>query len=153
MASTQQQYKCPPKGSRYYPKEMRYNDETERFMDYVVVTQSIKEAETQENKKREVEAEKTREKFTNLANEWKEATSHFSLSRQQIGHRSFLKIIAMGDKAVPFILEDLRHCPMEGWLTALEVITDENAASKATSYREAVKCWIDWGMDKGYLKF
>jgi hypothetical protein len=101
----------------------------------------------------EREAERTKQKFDELTGRWIKETGHFSLERQQIANLSFLKIIAMGEKVLPLILTELGRRPMQGWLTALQVISDrDDITSSATSFREAIECWVNWGKDNGYLK-
>ena len=117
------------------------------------IIESIKDEKRQSLTKSIVEVEKTKQEFATLAKTWKKATAHFSLVRQQITHISFLRIIALGEKVIPFILEELKREPMQGWFTALQAISNEdNIDLKASSYKEAIECWVNWGKDKGYLK-
>ncbi len=102
--------------------------------------------------KQNTEAEKAKREFDVLVKEWKEATAHFSSERQQIGHLSFLKIAVLGKKALPLILDEFRREPIPGWLSILEAFAGNDVASNATTYKEAIECWINWGKANGYLK-
>lgn len=116
------------------------------------ITESIKDEKLQSITKSNVEAEKAKREFDVLVKEWKEATAHFSSERQQVGHLSFLRIAVLGEKALPLILDEFRREPTSGWLSVLEAFAGKDVASDATTYREAIECWINWGKDKGYLK-
>ncbi|MDQ3062056.1 MAG: hypothetical protein M3R14_04225 [Acidobacteriota bacterium] len=102
--------------------------------------------------KQEFEAEETKQEFQTLVKVWTKATSRFSFVRQQIVHPSFLRIIGMGEKALPLILEEVKERPIPSWFTALEAISGKDVASDATNIGEAAQCWIRWGQNEGYLK-
>lgn len=102
--------------------------------------------------KQELETEKIKQEFETLVKVWIKATAHFSFVRQQIIHPSFLRIIGMGDKVLPLILEELKQRPIPSWFTALEAISGKDVASEATSIGEAALCWLKWGQSEGYLK-
>lgn len=90
--------------------------------------------------------------FENLVKVWKKATHHYSFIRQKIVHPAYLRIIGMGEKVLPFILEELKERPSPGWFPALEAISGNDAAQAAKSIDEAVESWLNWGKQQSYLK-
>ncbi len=103
--------------------------------------------------KAKIEAEtEIKPEFENLVKVWKKATHHYSFLRQKIVHPAYLRIIGMGEKVLPFILEELRKHPSPGWFPALEAISGNNAAQAAKSIDEAVQSWLSWGKQQSYLK-
>lgn len=103
--------------------------------------------------KAKVEAEtQTKSEFENLVKVWKKATVHYSFIRQKIVHPAYLRIVGMGEKAIPFILQELKERPSASWFPALEAISGNNAAPAAKSVDEAVQSWLNWGKQQSYLK-
>src|ERR1700676_159150 len=71
--------------------------------------------------------------FQELARQWRQETSHFSYLPQKYRHTAYQKILGMGERAVPLILQGLK----EGggwWFDALAALTNENPAKAATGY-------------------
>lgn len=66
---------------------------------------------------------------------------------------SYQKIIAMGEKALPFILSDLRDNPdqPDQWFWALRVITEQNPVSDAHrgNFPAMVRDWLQWAENVG----
>jgi len=92
-----------------------------------------------------------KQEFDALVQTWKRATSRFSIITQKIIHPAYLRIIGMGEKALPLILRELQQNPSIGWFTALEAISGENAALEAESIDQAISDWLDWGEERHYL--
>jgi hypothetical protein len=93
-----------------------------------------------------------RERFRQLAAQWKEKSRHLSNTQQMAMLKPYQHIIGMGEQVVPLILEDLQREP-DLWFWALEAITHENpvppeAAGKVAKMSEA---WIEWGKQQGYI--
>jgi hypothetical protein len=93
-----------------------------------------------------------RERFQQLAAQWKEQSLHLSNTAQMAMLRPYQQIIGMGQAAVPLILEELQREP-DHWFWALEAITQENpvpqeAAGKVSLMAQA---WVNWGKQQGYL--
>lgn len=84
--------------------------------------------------------------FEKLATNWENETAMMSLVSQQLNHPDYLRIIKMGRPVVPLILERLPQRP-HAWLTALEILTDENPAAGAESVQDAVARWTRWGKE------
>jgi len=103
--------------------------------------------------KAKTEAEtQIKSEFANLVKVWKKATLHNSFIRQKIVHPAYLRIVGMGEKAIPFILQELTERPSASWFPALEAISGNNAAQSAKSIDEAVQSWLNWGSQESYLK-
>lgn len=90
--------------------------------------------------------------FKNLVKVWKKATFHYSFMRQKIVHPAYLRIIGMGERAIPLILEELRTNPSASWFPALEAISGNDAAQAAKTVDESVRSWLNWGKQQSYLK-
>ncbi|NEQ98313.1 MAG: hypothetical protein F6K30_16610, partial [Cyanothece sp. SIO2G6] len=91
-----------------------------------------------------------RSRFKMLEQTWREDTEAVSSISRIIAHPCYLKIIAMGYKAVPLILESLKNNPNH-WFPALSAITDANPALPGSSFDEAVAAWLNWGREQGYI--
>ena len=92
----------------------------------------------------------TEEEFNQLASKWKHETRHFSITVRRYANPAYKAILAKKEKAVPFILKELRRDP-DRWFDALEEITKENPAKDASTFYEAVDCWVSWGIANGHL--
>lgn len=93
-----------------------------------------------------------RSEFDNLVQMWKKATSHYSFLGQIITHPAYLRIIGMGEKALPLILDELRQRPNGNWFSALEAITGKDIGQEANSIDEAIQLWLEWGEQNKYLR-
>jgi hypothetical protein len=64
----------------------------------------------------------------------------------------YLRIIGLGERAIPLILEDLRKTP-DHWFVALHAITGVSPVPEESRGRidEMAKAWIIWGEQSGYL--
>jgi len=82
--------------------------------------------------------------FTELATSWRNQTWYVSSIQKRISHPDYLKIIGLGAKAVPWILEELKNEP-DYWFAALEAITREDPAPNASSVAELRDAWLAWG--------
>lgn len=84
--------------------------------------------------------------FVELATNWKMQTAHFSTTYHKVTNSNYLKIIGMGEKALPFILRDLKEGP-EHWFVALNAITKENPIPNEEfgNMKEMSKAWVKWG--------
>ncbi len=93
-----------------------------------------------------------RQRFVELAKEWREATGHLSSPSQIAMHPAYQRIIGMGPSVVPFILEDLRQTGAQ-WYWALHAITGESPVPPGVRHtsRETRDIWLKWGRDHGYV--
>jgi type I restriction enzyme M protein len=81
---------------------------------------------------------------------WKRHTLHKSSLAKTISHPSYVAIIGMGEAAIPLLLKELRDRP-DHWLVALHQITKQDPAPEGSTFSNAVKAWLRWGKEKGYL--
>ena len=93
-----------------------------------------------------------RERFRQLAAQWKEQSRHMSNAAQMAMLKPYQQIIGMGEAAVPLILEELQREP-DQWFWALEAITQENPVppESAGKVRAMAEAWVAWGKRQGYM--
>jgi hypothetical protein len=93
-----------------------------------------------------------RERFQQLAAQWKEKSQHLSNTAQMAMLKPYQQIIGMGDRALPLILEELQREP-DHWFWALEAITqvDPVPPDLAGKVRRQAEVWIAWGKKQGYV--
>lgn len=95
-------------------------------------------------------------KFERLVAEWHDETDVYSSLLKVISHPAYLKIIAMGDVAIPMILQEMKSGPGH-WFPAIEALTvdlramGEEPAKGSSTSSEARAAWVLWGESKGYL--
>lgn len=82
---------------------------------------------------------------------WRRDSKHMSSMRNMIQHESYLRIMGMGPRVLPYLLEELSARP-DHWLVALHAITGEDPAPEGATFHEAVVEWLRWGRDRGYLR-
>ena len=93
----------------------------------------------------------TRERFEQLADQWQLETRG-----QDVGvmsrHPAHQEIVAMGEIAVPWILESLKTTGGH-WFMALHQITGAAPVPPKSCGRvkEMTKAWLDWGRQQGYF--
>jgi hypothetical protein len=90
------------------------------------------------------------QKFRRLADEWRKDTKHTSSVDEMVLHPNYLKIIAMGEEAIPLLLRELEQRP-DHWLVALNILTDKDPSSPEDTFNEAVQSWIAWGKQAGHI--
>lgn len=93
-----------------------------------------------------------REHFRDRADWWREGTMFLSSPREIASHPAYQKIIAMGPRVVPFILEDLRDNGGD-WYIALRLLVSDPpqiTQDTAKSARKVVEMWLEWGRQRGY---
>lgn len=91
-------------------------------------------------------------KFRRLAQRWRRETAAFSSLTKIVSHPAYLEIIAMGEKALPLILEDLEK-RVSHWFVALAAISGEDviSADDAGDLRRMTAAWLSWGRDRGVI--
>ena len=93
----------------------------------------------------------TEDKFRRLADQWRKQTRHLSFSHQKI-NGTYLKIIGMGDSALPLILRELVGSPNPYWFIALEAIAgQESIPAEGASVENIRQAWIAWVRSKGLI--
>lgn len=90
--------------------------------------------------------------FSHHLRRWREDTRYLSSTTAKLVHPSYLRIIALGPRVIPFILRDLRK---NGglWFTALEALTnvDVSAGVEEGNVKRLTERWLAWGRQNGYL--
>jgi hypothetical protein len=92
------------------------------------------------------------EKFDSLADQWLQDTMFDSSVTAFISHPAYLRIIGMGEKAIPLLLNALTNKPGH-WFSALASITGENPIppGDAGNFDSMKQAWLDWGSDNNYM--
>lgn len=90
------------------------------------------------------------ERFIKLAEEWESDTAFTSDLNEMALHQNYQDIIGMGLPVLPFIFERLEDSPAR-WFWALRSIVGHDVAAGSATSAEAVKRWLKWGHDNGYV--
>ena len=86
-----------------------------------------------------------------LMKQWLDEVVNISSTHQMVSHPAYLQIIALGQRALPFLFLELSKSPNH-WFTALEAITQsnpvpENERGDIIAMRDR---WIGWAEAEGY---
>jgi hypothetical protein len=94
-------------------------------------------------------AESHKEEFSRLVRDWKQTRGHTSSAAKLATHPSYQKIIAMGQVAVPLILQELEREP-DHWFLALRAITGTDPVPEEARGKidEMTRAWLVWGADQ-----
>jgi hypothetical protein len=99
----------------------------------------------------EAERAQIASEFRRLRDDWKRRTSHLSSLTQKFADPAYLQIVAMGEKALPFIFGEIRRQP-DHWFAALfaisggqEVIRDEHRGNLTLMTAD----WLEWAEQHG----
>jgi len=92
-----------------------------------------------------------RETFERLADEWVRDRPRGVDIAQMTKHPAYQRIIAMGEPAVPWLLNRLATKP-DHWFVALSAITGAKPVPLESRGRvkEMARAWLDWGNQQGY---
>ena len=93
----------------------------------------------------------TERAFRRLAEEWKASRGPGSTLRSMAEHPAYRAIIALGEQAVPLILDELVR-DVDSWFSALKAITGANPVrlEDQGSLVKMAKSWVEWGRLNGY---
>jgi hypothetical protein len=90
-------------------------------------------------------------RFNYLKKKWIRGTEKLSILSQIILHPAYQQIIAMGPKAIPFILSSLEK-ETDHWFWALKMLNeDDDVAEGEDTMAGAAAAWLRWGRENGYL--
>ena len=93
------------------------------------------------------------ERFAALANRWHEETDFLSSPSSITNNYNYLKILSMGKRVIPMILEDLKE---RGglWYPALRILSEEDPVpiEARGDVEQMKKAWLQWGRERGYIK-
>jgi hypothetical protein len=87
-------------------------------------------------------------RFRQLADQWRLERGSSSSLTWITSRPSYLKIIAMKDDAIDFILQELKYKP-DHWFTALRAMTDEDPVTDAErgNMGQMAQAWLRWGAE------
>jgi len=90
--------------------------------------------------------------FREHAAKWREARAVMSSPSDMAALSDYLRIIGMGERAIPLMLEDLRK-RADHWFIALHAITGVSPVPAEDRGRldKMAEAWIAWGEQNGYL--
>lgn len=125
------------KGNQYMHVRHAIEERTKRWSIFTVRARALSNLEAE---------------FNVLADQWRHETGVHSSLTKILSNWNYLKIIALGEPAIPLILEELRREPAP-WFVALEAITGEHNVGRefAGNFRKMSAAWLAWGADRGYL--
>lgn len=91
-------------------------------------------------------------KFRYYASKWKDETGGDSSLTNITSNMNYLRIIRIGDEAIPLILRELRREPAP-WFVALRAISEDDSIGRDSpgDFRKTAAAWIQWGKDHGYI--
>jgi len=95
-------------------------------------------------------AEELRYEFEVLSKRWQRDSRHISLISKKVAHPAYLRIIGMGEAAIPLLLEALRDKP-DHWFAALRAIANTDPCPIDANPSEAREAWLSWGKSHGYI--
>lgn len=86
-----------------------------------------------------------------LASDWERDTAFSSSITQKAIHPAYQRIISLGNRAIPFILNRLEDEPGH-WFWALKVISgkDPVPAQSQGDLAAMTAAWLEWGRRNGY---
>jgi hypothetical protein len=90
--------------------------------------------------------ESARDAFNDLADELEAAAAGLSSTRRAMGHPAFAEILALGDAAIPALIDRLRFSnnrPL--WLRLLGTLTPFPPGAGESTIDNAANVWIRWG--------
>jgi hypothetical protein len=97
------------------------------------------------------ESQSLESRFYRFANKWMHSMGGRSSTTSVLSDLNYLRIIALGKDAIPFILKELKKEPAP-WFLALKVLTGEESVGNSSpgDYRKMASEWIEWGDANGY---
>lgn len=90
--------------------------------------------------------------FRALAQEWKDGCRLTSSTSAMVAHPAYQAIIALGQPAVPLLLQELEREPAH-WFEALRAITGEDPVSRDDwgNIPAMTATWLAWGRSRNLL--
>lgn len=95
----------------------------------------------------------TERKFRYYAEKWKEEIGGDSSLTNATSNMNYLRIIKLGDDAIPLILQELKKGPAP-WFIALRAISEDDTVGRGSpgDFRKKAADWIQWGIEHGHIK-
>src|SRR6266542_6462983 len=88
--------------------------------------------------------------FQALAERWRRDNRLISSARKMVLHPAYRQIIGKGPAVIPLILRELQARP-DHWFWALHAITGEDPAPHDADFDGAVRAWLAWGRERGFV--
>ena len=88
--------------------------------------------------------------FRELSDRWYRDTLVLSSIQAKTLHPAYLRIVGLGLQALPFIFKELQVRPGQ-WFVALRSIAGEDPLQPNDDFPTAVRKWLRWGTDHGYI--
>jgi hypothetical protein len=99
-----------------------------------------------------------KEHFRQFVSDWREGRNFLSSTAwDNVTRPGYQRIIGMGEKAIPLILEEIRNELKSGepddWFVALWAISGENPVPEESrgNLKQMAKAWLEWGARRGYI--
>jgi hypothetical protein len=91
-------------------------------------------------------------KFRYYAEKWKNETGGDSSLTNITSNMNYLRIIRIGDEAIPLILQELQR-ESAPWFVALRAISEDDSVGRDSpgDFRKMAAAWIQWGKDHGHI--
>lgn len=105
---------------------------------------------TQRRPRRRHRVPSLRTQFTSLADQWEQDTAFESVTPLVLCHPSYLRVIALGPRVIPLILDRMQSRPAP-WFAALEALTGVNPGQGEDNLADATRVWLDWGRQAGFV--
>ena len=82
------------------------------------------------------------QRFARLVDEWKRGRGHSSKLTDLVMHPAFQRIIGIGERAVPLLIEEMKERP-DHWISALRAITGVDPVPRESwgKLREIAASW------------
>jgi hypothetical protein len=98
------------------------------------------------------EIQNDKEQFDRLVEQWRSETGMYSSITKKVSHPAYKRIIAFGERAVPWILVELRDRPTY-WFAALQEIAKDApvGAGQYGDFKAARDAWLAWGRQRGLI--
>jgi hypothetical protein len=84
----------------------------------------------------------TKLNFYDYLEKWEQNTMFYSMSSQIINDDNFKKIVSMGEKVVPFIIEELKKGPSLLVWTLNSIYNERISDDPNTTIEKACKLWV-----------
>ena len=96
--------------------------------------------------------DETKVRFEVIARQWKLETGGMSSVSQITSNKHYLRILAMGQRVIPYIIDDLRK-EAAPWFYALSVLAERDDIGREYrgQFRKIANAWIEWWENEGHL--
>ena len=98
------------------------------------------------------QSETVEQRFRRLAESWRSDVMFLSSIDEMTAHPDYRGIIALGDKVVPLLLQELAEVP-DHWFSALKAITSIDPVPSADRGKigKMAEAWVQWGKGQGFI--